>query len=66
MSNEIELLKMRAEEGRILYIRNEITRKEAQEQIMPYINAVNAKAEELARKYQMKKVRKVTFSSFAR
>lgn len=52
--DEMEELKRKAEEGRILYNRGEISREEAKEYIMPYINYFNDKAKDIAKRYGMK------------
>ena len=65
MSNEMILLKERAEEHRCLYQLGRITRDEAKKEIMVYIDAVNNKAIELAKKYNQK-CKKISFNSFCR
>lgn len=65
MSEEVKKLKSTAEEGRSLYRCNAINIKEAKQMIMPYLNAVNEKAKELAKKYNMKP-KKVNFYSYVR
>lgn len=57
--------KTRAEVARQLYRSGKITREEAKEQIMPYIDAVNARSKELAKKYNQKP-KLVNFSSYVR
>lgn len=65
MSEEVKVLKDRAEEGRMLYRSGSIDMKKAKTIIMPYLNVVNDKAKELAKKYHMRP-RKVNFYSFVR
>ena len=65
MSNDVQLLKERAENGRDLYKMNHISREEAKEYIMPYINAVNAKSKELAKKYKVR-AKLINFAGFLR
>lgn len=65
MEEEIALLKQKAEEGRILYKQNKIIREEAKQHIIPYINEVNNKSKEIAKKYGQKP-RLVNFNSFIR
>ena len=43
----------------------DITREEAREQIMPYLDAVNKRSKELAKKYNQKP-KLVTFASYVR
>lgn len=65
MSEEVKVLKCRAEEGRMLYRSGSIDMEKVKAMIMPYLNAVNDKAKELAKKYHMRP-RKVNFYSFVR
>lgn len=65
MTDEVKRLRMKAEEGRALYRAGEIEIKEAKEMVMPYLNAVNRRAKELAVKFGMKP-KKVNFYSFVR
>ena len=65
MSEEVKMLKDKAEKGRILYRTSAVDIDEAKEMIMPYINAVNKRAKELAVKFGMKP-KKVNFYSFVR
>lgn len=65
MNDEILKLKQRAEEYRFLYQTNQITRDVAKNNIMPYIDEVNKKSKELAKKYNQKP-KKVTFITFIR
>jgi len=65
MNAEVVELKQRAEQGRYLYQIGEISQKEAKTRVMPYINAVNSKAKEIANKYNMRP-KMVAFKSFVR
>lgn len=65
MSVEMQALKDKAEKGRVLYNTGHIERKEAEAMIMPYINAVNARSKELARKYNQRP-RLTNFKAFIR
>lgn len=65
MNDEILKLKQIAEEYRFLYQTNQITRDIAKNNIMPYINAINEKSKEIAKKYNQKP-KKVTFITFIR
>ena len=51
MKEETLVLKNRAEEGRLLYKQGKITREECKEYVMPYLDAVNEKSKEIAKKY---------------
>ena len=50
----IDTLRLNAESARAAYRRGDITRAEAQKEIMPYAEAFNAKSKELAIKYKQK------------
>lgn len=65
MKAEVLAFKQRAEQGRYLYRIGEISQKEAKALVMPYLNAVNSKAKEIAKKYNMRP-KKVDFRSFVR
>lgn len=65
MDERMQLLKLKAEQYRDLYRLGKITREEAKIGIMPYLDEVNSKGIEIAKKYN-RKYRKVTFSNFAR
>lgn len=65
MEQEIIRLKNKAEEYRYLYNTGKITREEAKINIMPYLNKLNEKSLELAKKYNQKH-KKITFSNFIR
>ena len=65
MSEEVKVLKDKAEKGRILYRSSQIDIKEAKAMVMPYLNAVNKRAKELAKKYNQRP-RSVNFYSFVR
>ncbi len=61
----IDTLRNRAEDARILYNSNLITREEAKEMIQPYLDEVNKNSVELAKKYGRKPM-KVNFISYCR
>jgi len=61
----MEELKERAEQSRVLYNRGEITRDEAKEYIMPYINTFNERSKEIAKKYSMKP-KTISFGQYVR
>lgn len=65
MNENIKELKVEAEVARANYRANIITREEAKKQIMPYINAVNERSKELAKKYNQRP-KLVNFSSYVR
>ena len=65
MTEDNKLLLTQAEYAKGAYISRMITREEAKEMIMPYINAYNAKAKEIAKKYNMR-AKTITFTSFMR
>lgn len=65
MLEQTKILKDKAEKGRALYRSGNIDIKSAKELVMPYLNAVNAKAKELAKKYNMRP-KTVDFRSFVR
>lgn len=65
MTKETELLMKTAQDAKWKYNIGAITREEAKKEIMPYINAVNKKSDELAKKYNVK-AKKVTFIGFIR
>ena len=65
MSEEVKILRERADKGRMLYRSNQIKIDEAKEMVMQYLNAVNKRAKELAVKFGMKP-KKVNFYSFVR
>lgn len=58
-------LKRQAEKAKVLYYNGHITREEAKAQIMPYINAVNERSKELAKKYNQRP-KLVNFAGFMR
>jgi hypothetical protein len=60
-----ETLRSVAEYNRELYRAGQITREEAKEKIMPYIDYCNEKAKELAKKFNQKP-RKMDFISYVR
>lgn len=63
--NNMEGIREKAEFYRALYRNGVITREEAKENIMPYLDLVNKKAKEIAKKYNQKP-KKVNFSSYVR
>ena len=63
---ERDRLQRIAEEYRALYRNQLVSREEAAEHIMPYINAFNAKAAEIAKKFGRKSAGKITFAKFVR
>lgn len=65
MNEEVLILKLKAEEYRALYQMNICTREEAKENIMPYINLINNKSKEIAKKYNQKP-KIVNFASYIR
>jgi hypothetical protein len=58
-------LKRLAEDVRVLYKANIITRAEAKEQLKPYVEHYNQTAERLAKKYNQKP-HKFNFNAFMR
>lgn len=65
MNDETLKLKQKAEEYRFLYQTNQISREIAKDNIVPYIDAINKKAKEIAKKYNQKP-KEVTFITFIR
>ena len=65
MKEETKVLKAEAERGRQLYRSSLINQSEAKKMVNPYLEAVNEKAIEIAKKYGMKP-KKVQFRSFVR
>lgn len=65
MNEETLKLKSQAEEGRYLYAIGKISRERAKEMIQPYLDKVNEKQKELAKKYNQK-IKKVNFNSYVR
>ena len=61
----IEKLRIQAEEYRILYKTGQCTREEAKNKIQPYLNVVNKKSIELAKKYNQKS-KKISFAVYVR
>lgn len=61
----MEQLKAHAEQGRALYRRGEITRKQAQDMCKPYIDAFNARSKEIAKKYNQRP-KTINFAGFVR
>lgn len=58
-------LKLQAEQAKIKYKNNLITREEAKKEIQPFIDYANTKAVELAKKYNQKP-RRISFISYVR
>lgn len=65
MTEETKILKEEAERGRQLYRLDLIERSEAKKMIIPYLDAVNEKSVEIAKKYGMRP-KNVQFRSFVR
>lgn len=65
VTEETKVLKEEAERGRQLYRSNLIDQSEAKKMVTPYLDAVNKKAVELAKKFGQKP-RKVQFRSYVR
>lgn len=63
--DEFKVEKRIADEYRSLYLMNEVSREEAMNQIMPYIDAFNKKSAEIAKKYGMKP-KKISFIKYVR
>lgn len=62
---KIDEIKTAAFEARALYKIGAISRAEAALQIKPYIDAFNAKAVEVAKKYNLR-AKKISFAGFVR
>lgn len=54
-----------AEEAKFMYQINKITREEAAEKIMPYINEFNDRSKSIAKKYG-RKAQVISFAKFCR
>lgn len=65
MRDEVKTLRDNAEKARLKYHSKLITREQAKEEIMPYINACNTFAKQLAKKYGVRP-RLINFNSFIR
>ena len=65
MSYDFDLIKERAETARINYRIGLINREEANRDILPYLNIVNSKSKEIAKKYNQK-ANTITLASFIR
>lgn len=65
MNEHTKELKTQAEIARAKYRSNYISRDEAKEQIMPYLDSVNERSRELAKKYNQKP-KLVTFTAYVR
>jgi hypothetical protein len=61
----MDQLKVNAEKGRVLYNSGQISREEAKDLIMPYINTFNEKTIEIAKNYGMKP-KKISFGQYIR
>ena len=65
MTDDVLKLKVNAEYYRDLYRIGKCTREEALSEIMPYLDKVNEKGRELAKKYNQR-YKPVSFASFVR
>ena len=65
MNEEVTILKSEAEKAKILLWNGEIDLKEAKNKVKPYIDMVNEKSRELAKRYNQKP-RLVSATSFLR
>lgn len=65
MSDEIRILKERADAARILYKRNMIDRDEVFFEIYPYIVAYNERSKEIAKQFNIRP-KQIHFASFLR
>jgi len=65
MNEETTLLKIDADYYRELLLRGVVSYDTAREHIMPYIDAINKKSKELAKKYKVT-AKIISFSSFVR
>lgn len=65
MNEDISTLKNKAEDARILYNLNRISRDEAKEIIIPYLDEVNKLSVIIAKKYNQKPTN-IDFISFCR
>lgn len=65
MTEEVLKLKLNAEYYRNLYRLGQCSREEAKDEILPYLNVVNKKAKELAKKYNQR-YSPINFSYFVR
>lgn len=65
MTGEVLKLKLNAEYYRNLYRLGKCSREEAKDEILPYLNVVNKKAKELAKKYNQR-YSPINFSYFVR
>lgn len=54
MSQEIQVLKDKAEEYRALYRAGQVTREEAVVHIAPYVDRFNEKSKEIAKKFNQR------------
>lgn len=65
MEVTVSNLKDKAEKGRMMYRASTISQEDAKAMVMPYIEAVNAKAKQLAKKYNQR-ARLTSFRAFVR
>ena len=65
MNEEVRILKSEGEKAKILLWNGEIDLKEAKNKVKPYIDMVNEKSRELAKRYNQKP-RLVSATSFLR
>lgn len=65
MDENIQKLKQQAEHYCMVYKMHGCTREEAKQKIQPYIDAVNQKSKEIAKKYNQKP-KTVSFNKFVR
>lgn len=65
MNCDFDLIKEKAETARINYRIGLISREEANLDILPYLNILNSKSKEIAKKYNQKH-RDVSFTEYVR
>lgn len=65
MNYDFDLIKERAETARINYRIGLINREEASRDILPYLNIVNSKSKEIAKKYNQKH-KDISFAEYVR
>lgn len=65
MCSEVKALQERAEHAKALYNAGLLDRDNAKAQIMPYLNAVNERSKEIAKKYGQR-AKTVNFTNFIR
>jgi len=61
----VDNLRVQAEEYRILYKTGQCAREEAKNKIQPFLNVINKKSIELAKKYNQKP-KKISFAIYVR